>query len=784
MKQKQKELIVIKRDGRKEKFDSYKITNAIIKAIMKAGTTEQIDDAYSITDDVLASIYYNFDNEIDIKDIEKIVELVLMSYDKEIAREYTSYRSARDSSRMRSSNLVKKINGLFSGTDPSIMAENANKDANKINVQRDLMAGIVSKEIAKDLNMIPARVEKAELNNYLHWHDRDYSPVFPMYNCMLVDIKTMFKNSFLMNNAIISEPKSIQVASTVASQIAAAVASSQYGGQTIDRFDEILAKYVTESYLKLVKEKIEDFADIKDITITEMPDGECIETINHSIREILKKYENNEKIINNFINGCMKKIQKEVHDSIQTYEYQINTISSTNGQTPFCTIGFGLGTSIESKLIQEEILKIRIEGLGDRHTTPVFPKLVFTLCKGINFYPEDPNYDIKQLAMKCSSIRMYPDILNYENVCKMAGGKVYYKDKEHRIVDIEKSEGYKSPMGCRSFLHIWHNPKTGEEEYAGRFNLGVISINLVRIALEAKEYSDNIKDRETYFYDKLNEILDIAKEGLLARVERLYNVPAKVAPILWGDKTLGCYGATGLSLDPEEPIGPYFTNRSSISLGYVGLHETVIALYGEKMFKNPEMISKGQAIMETLYNATKEWSAETGRAFSVYGTPAESLAGKFIEPDRKRFGIIEGITDKDWYTNSMHLDVEQEANGFEKLDFESNFVRYTPGGCTHHVDVNSLKNNPQALEALWNYAYEYTDCPYMLINTKEDRCFKCGYVGEMKPTKNGYECPNCHNTDPVFQSVIRRISGYITDSSSRPINHSKKNEIDNRYTHY
>lgn len=312
----------------------------------------------------------------------------------------------------------------------------------------------------------------------------------------------------------------------------------------------------------------------------------------------------------------------------------------------------------------------------------------------------------------------------------------------------------------------------------------VISINLVRIALEAREYSDDITEREKYFYSKLNEVLDVSKEGLISRVDRLRHVKAKVAPILWGDKTLGCYGATGFSLDPEEEIGEYFTNRSSVSLGYVGLHETILALYGEKMFKIEKEIERGQAIMETLYNATNEWKKETGLAFSVYSTPAESLAGKFYVQDRNKFGEIKDITDKEWYTNSFHLDVEQEATAFEKLDFESNFVKYTPGGCTHHVDCHSIKNNPTSLEALWDYAYEYTDCPYILINTKEDRCFKCGFIGEMTPTENGYCCPNCGNTDPVEQSVLRRISGYITDASSRPINHSKKAEIDFRYTHF
>lgn len=455
-------------------------------------------------------------------------------------------------------------------------------------------------------------------------------------------------------------------------------------------------------------------------------------------------------------------------------------------QTPFISISFALGTSIESRLIQRAILDVRLEGLGKNHSTPVFPKLLFILCKGINFYEEDPNYDIKVHAMKCASLRMYPDILNYENVCKVCGGTVVYKDEEHKVVDIEKSEGFKACMGCRSFLHIWRDPETGKEVYDGRNNMGVISINLVKIALEARNESDNIAKRENYFFTKLNEVLDVAHEGLLSRAERLLHVKATVAPILYGDATVGAYGATGYSLNPDEEIGKIFINkRASISLGYVGLHETILALYNEKMFGNKELIEKGKAIMKVLYGATKAWSANSTWAFSVYGTPAESLAGRFIGPDVKKFGIIEGITDRDWYTNSCHLDVEQEATAFEKIDFEGEFSKYTPGGVTNMIDCNSLKNNPMALEALWNYSYE-SKIPYTSINVREDRCFNsnCNYVGEFEPTDKGYKCPCCGNTDPAKMEVIRRISGYLSLVSTRAVNNGKKKEIDHRVVHF
>lgn len=788
---------VIKRDGRYEAFDSFKITNAIIKAMNKIDKIDQVDDAYIITNDVEDIIRTNYGNEgiIDIHDIESIVETTLMSYDKEVAREYTSYRGARDASRMRSSSLVNKINGLLNYTDQDIIAENANKAADKIYVQRDLLAGTVAKEITKDLNLIPARVQKARIANYIHWHDEDYAPLFKMYNCMLIDYKTMMKNGFVVGNALIETPNSFGVFCTLLSQIIQGVACSQYGGQTINRLDEGAVPYVVKDYRKIVKEKFgELFENIECVDL----EHDFSQTVDFDVIENLDSVEKiNEYLINNItddkryfpskdiiISRCLKKLSKHVYDGIQCLEYQINTLFTTNGQTPFVSISFGLGTSIESRLIQKSILEVRKKGLGKNEVTPVFPKLLFTLCKGINFYPEDPNYDIKLLAEECAAKRMYPDTLNFETVCRIAGGTVAYKDKEHRVVDIENSTGYKAPMGCRSFLHIWRDPVTGKEVYDGRNNMGVISINLVRIALEAREHSDNILYREKYFFEKLAEILDIAHEGLLCRANSLNGVKASIAPILYGDSTVGAYGATGFSLHPDDDIKQVFTNhRASVSLGYVGLHETILALYGEKMFGNKDLINKGKQIMSVLHQATKQWTAESEWTFSVYSTPAENLMNKFIGPDKLRFGEIEGITDKDWYTNSCHLDVTQPATAMEKIDFEGQFSEYTPGGVTCMIDCNSLLNNPFALDALWNYEYE-ANTSYNSINVKNDRCFECKFEGEFIPTNNGYKCPCCGGTNPFKQQVIRRISGYLTDASSRPINHSKKSEIDNRVTHY
>lgn len=362
----EKKLIVIKRDGRTEPFNSNKITDAVIKAVLKVGKTNQVDDVYSITDDVMAQIYYNFEDSINISDIEKIVELVLMTYDREIAREYTSYRSMRDASRLKSSKLMRKMTGMLNGTDESITAENANKDAVRINVQRDLGMGIVCKEMAIDLGLIPKKVLDYMKMNYIHYHDLDYSPVMPMYNCMLIDYKTMFEKSFFLNNAIIDEPKSIQVACTVASQISAGVASSQYGGQTFNRFDEVMAKYVSMSYIKtLINElysclmiaynlnKEESYFDdmIKNLYWKDNKDVKSIDYIKENLYDDiieniyrLTHYENLyfgriDEEFKELFKGLLgrifkitdKRIEKEVYDSMQSLEYQINTISSTNG---------------------------------------------------------------------------------------------------------------------------------------------------------------------------------------------------------------------------------------------------------------------------------------------------------------------------------------------------------------------------------------------------------------------------------------------------------------------
>ncbi|EEV8377773.1 anaerobic ribonucleoside-triphosphate reductase, partial [Escherichia coli] len=466
----------------------------------------------------------------------------------DIARSYIEYRHDRDVAREKNSKLNSDIKGLIEQSDLSILNENANKDSKVIPTQRDLLAGIISKHYAKN-HILPKDVVAAHEAGEIHYHDLDYAPFFPMFNCMIVDLKGMLTNGFKMGNADIETPKSISTATALTAQIIAQVASHTYGGTTINRIDEILAPYVICSYNKHLKT-----AEKWNIPNKE----EYAEALTH----------------------------KECYDAFQGLEYEINTLHTSNGQTPFVTFGFGLGTSKEAKLIQESILKNRIAGLGRNKKTAIFPKLVFAIREGVNSRPEDPNYDVKQIALECATKRMYPDILNYDQVVKVTGS-------------------FKTPMGCRSFLGVYVD-ENGEEVHDGRNNLGVVSLNLPRIGIESKGDIDK-------FWTIFNERLDIAKKALLTRIERLSTVKAKVAPILYTE------GALGVRLKPEDNVIEIFKNgRASISLGYIGIYETINAVFNDEVHMFDDEVKKefGVEIVRRLRDAVEEWKNETGYGFS------------------------------------------------------------------------------------------------------------------------------------------------------------------------
>ncbi|MDC0612738.1 anaerobic ribonucleoside-triphosphate reductase, partial [Vibrio sp.] len=550
--------IVIKRDGSKAAFNRDRIQAAVEAAATQPDKETAI---YALNVALAVELQLEGKDKVHIAEIQTLVENELMQGPyKQLARGYIEYRHDRDIAREKQSALTREIEGLINESNADLLNENANKDGKVIPTQRDLLAGIVAKHYAKT-RILPRDVVQAHERGDIHYHDLDYAPFFPMFNCMLIDLKGMLTGGFKMGNAEIDTPKSISTATAVTAQIIAQVASHIYGGTTINRIDEILAPYVTESYKKHLK--------------------------------VAQEWE-----VKNPEAFADARTEKECYDAFQSLEYEVNTLHTANGQTPFVTFGFGLGTSWESKLIQKSILKNRIAGLGKNHKTAVFPKLVFAIKDGLNFKSDDPNYDVKELALECATKRMYPDILNYDKV-------------------VETTGSFKTPMGCRSFLGAYE--ENGKLVHDGRNNLGVVSLNLPRIALQAHG------DRDT-FYQILDERLELARRALETRISRLEKVKARVAPILYME------GACGVRLKANDSIAHIFKNgRASISLGYIGIHETINALYHNKshIFDEKVLREEGVEIIRRLKDATLRWAKETGYAFSLYGTPSENLCNRF-----------------------------------------------------------------------------------------------------------------------------------------------------------
>ncbi|WP_140185956.1 anaerobic ribonucleoside-triphosphate reductase [Providencia stuartii] len=702
--------VVIKRDGCQVNFDLQRIQEAIKRA---AAAVNIQDDDYSLQVATTVTELLGNREKVDIALIQDAVENQLMSGPyKNLARAYIEYRHDRDNEREKRSQLTHDIRGLIEQSNVSLLNENANKDSKVIPTQRDLLAGIVAKHYAKQ-HILPRDVVIAHERGEIHYHDLDYAPFFPMFNCMLIELEGMLTNGFKMGNAEIEPPKSISTATAVTAQIIAQVASHIYGGTTINRIDEILAPYVHISYEKHLKT-----------------------AINWGIEDA-KGYADSQT-------------EKECYDAFQSLEYEVNTLHTANGQTPFVTFGFGLGTSQEARLIQQSILKNRIAGLGKNRKTAVFPKLVFAIKKGLNHQYGDPNYDIKQLALECASKRMYPDILNYD-----------------KVVDVTGS--FKTPMGCRSFLGVYE--ENGQQIHDGRNNLGVISLNLPRIAIEAQ-------GNEDAFWQRLEERLAIAKKALMTRIARLENVKARVAPILYME------GACGVRLKADDSVSEIFKNgRASISLGYIGLHETINALFGtqQHVYDNPLLREKAIAIVDRLRQATDEWKAETGYGFSLYSTPSENLCDRFCRLDTAEFGVIEGVTEKGYYTNSFHLDVEKRVNPYDKIDFEQPYPALANGGFICYGEYPNLQHNLKALEDVWDYSYEHV--PYYGTNTPIDECYECGFTGEFNCTSKGFVCPRCGNHDTNRVSVIRRVCGYLGSPDARPFNAGKQEEVKRRIKH-
>lgn len=714
---------VIKRDGRKVPFHNEKIEVAIEKAMQSpqgkwiAGQEKEIaealEDKYRLMGKEAVSIYQIEDD---------VYYALIKAGNEETAKAYEGYKSVQTYKR-RINTTDEDIISLLKQTAVDLMEENSNKNATIASTQRDLIAGEVSKDIVKR-KILPQDILEAHETGAIHIHDLDYM-IQPIFNCCLIDLEAMLREGTVVNGKKIDTPKSFQVACTVSTQIIAQVASSQYGGQSINGVDRILAPYVRVSYEKhkaIIHEELEEIYGVTDV-----PEEKIEE-------------------------AAWRRTRKEVRDGVQTIQYQINTLMTTNGQSPFVTLFMhfdeGYEYAKEAAMIDEEILLQRIKGIkneADVYVTPAFPKLIYVLDDH-NMYPDSPYYYLTELAAECTAKRMYPDYISAKKMREMYEGNVF------------------APMGCRAFLPPYQTEE-GDYKFDGRFNQGVVSINLPQIGLLSQ-------GDEEKFFDLLEKRLDLQKKALMVKHELLKEVTSDVSPIHWQ------HGAIA-RLEPGEKIAPFlYGGYSTLTIGYIGLYEASMLVKGES-HTQPEGKAFAHKIMDLLNKKREEWTRETGVAFAVYGTPAESLTHRFASLDRARFGDVKNVTDKGYYTNSYHVDVREEIDVFSKYSFEQTFQEKSKGGMISYVEVPNMQHNTQAVLAIMRYIYD--NIMYGEFNTKADLCHKCFFDGEIKVNADGeWECPQCGNDDRDFLTVIRRTCGYLGENFW---NEGRTKEIDARVMH-
>ena len=686
---------VIKRDGKKVDFDSNKIVVAISKANREVIGNEKA--SIQNINYIVEAIEKLGLNEIGIEKIQDQIERKLMELGKyELAKRYMLYREKR--SIIRQTNTTdESILSLIRNTNKEVSKENSNKNAILLSTQRDLIAGEVSKDIVDRL-LLPERIVKAHKEGVLHFHDKDYF-IQPMFNCCLINIKDMLDNETVMNGKKIETPKSFQVACTVMTQIIAAVASNQYGGQSVNVAH--LGKYLRKTYDKYYNKYYNHF-------IEEGKSEKEAETLAKDFAEMRK--------------------QEDLVAGIQTVQYQINTLMTTNGQSPFVTLFMHIveGDEYEKEVAQiiEEILKQRLQGIKNsegHYITPAFPKLIYVLDECNNLSGGKYDY-ITKLAVKCSAKRLYPDYISAKKMREIYEGNVF------------------SPMGCRSFLSPYKD-ENGEYKFEGRFNQGVVSINLPQIAIMASGNKEK-------FYKILDDRLELCFDACMCRHNALKGVTSDYSPIHWQ------YGAIA-RLKKGEKIDKYlYGNYSTMSLGYIGLYEVSKLMTG-KSHTEKEGKEFVEELMKYMRKVVDGWKKDTNIGFAIYGTPAESLCYRFAKIDEEKFGSIKDITDKGYYTNSYHVDVRENINAFDKLKFESSFQPISSGGCISYVEIPNMEKNYEALEEIVKFIYD--NIQYAEFNTKSDVCNVCGHTGEIIINEElQWECPCCHNKDESKMSVTRR----------------------------
>lgn len=707
-------LKVQKRDGRIVEYDRGKIVIAIEKANAELGEQERANQ--ELIDSILDYVEAQPEEILHVESIQDMIEKQMVKKDKyALSKKYMIYRYQR--ALLRKANTTDdSILKLIRNENKELAEENSNKNTMLASTQRDYIAGEVSRDLTKRV-LLPEHLTLAHEQGVFHFHDADYF-VQPIFNCCLINIQDMLDNGTVMNGKMIESPKSFQVACIVMTQIIAAVASNQYGGQSVDM--RHLGKYLRKSRVKFKKEITDEFKD----ELTE-------EEINKLVRIRLKD---------------------ELKSGVQTIQYQINTLMTTNGQAPFVTLFLYLREDDEyieeNAMIIEEILRQRLQGVKNQagiYATPAFPKLIYVLDE--NNCLDGGRYDyLAKLAVECSAKRMYPDYISAKKMRENYEGNVF------------------SCMGCRSFLSPWKDAE-GNYKFEGRFNQGVVSLNLPQIGIIANGDEDK-------FWQLLDERLELCYEALMCRHKALEGTLSDVSPIHWQ------YGAIA-RLGEGEPIDPLLHGGySTISLGYIGLYEMTKMMMG-KSHTEPGGREFALKVMQHMREKVDQWKDETDIGFGLYGTPAESLCYRFAKIDRERFGVIEDITDKGYYTNSYHVDVREPIDAFSKFEFESQFQKISSGGSISYVEVPNMTNNLEAMETVVKFIYD--NIQYAEFNTKSDYCHECGYEGEIQVNDDmEWECPQCHNKDHQKMTVIRRTCGYLGENFW---NTGKTSEIKQRVMH-
>ncbi len=727
-----KQMMIIKRSGQEVPFDITKIEDAIRKASNVVNPTEALsEDRIRLIAKEVAGVCEARDRAMHVEEIQDVVENKIMELgSRAVAKRYIVYRYQRELAR-KANSTDEQIISLIESNNEDVKQENSNKNPRINSVQRDYMAGEVSKDVSARL-LLPADVVQAHKEGLIHFHDMDYYAQH-MHNCDLVNLEDMLQNGTVISGTMIEKPKSFSTACNIATQIIAQVASNQYGGQSISLTH--LAPFVDISRQAIRRDLAEECTE-SGATIPADKFDAIVE----------------------------RRVRKEIQKGVQTIQYQVVTLMTTNGQAPFITVFMYLGEARNETerrdlaAIIEEVLKERILGVKNEkgvYVTPAFPKLVYVLEEQ-NIHESSPYWYLTELAAKCTAKRLVPDYISEKKML------------EYKIDSNGEGHCY-TPMGCRSFLTPWVNPETGKAKYYGRFNQGVVTINLVDVALSAHGDMDA-------FWRLFEERLELCHKALQCRHERLTGTLSDAAPILWQ------YGAL-TRLPKGMPIDKYLHGGySTLSLGYAGLWECVFALNGKKLTE-PEGEKLGLVIMQKLNDFTAKWKAAEDIHYSLYGTPLESTTYKFAKCLQKRFGTVKGVTDKNYITNSYHVHVTEKIDAFKKLEIESKFQKLSPGGAISYVEVPNMQNNIPAVLAIMKYIYDHI--MYAELNTKSDYCQVCGFDGEIVIVRDEagkliWKCPKCGNTDETKLNVARRTCGYI---GTQFWNQGRTQEIKERVLH-